>query len=450
MDKVLPESWVNLPFTSVFDINGGTQPPKSEFIDEPKDGYVRLLQIRDFGLKPVPTYIPDKPNLRKCRKDDILIARYGASIGRIVTDQEGAYNVALAKVKIPYPIDKTYVRRILESHIFQDPILAIQRTAQNGFNKKDLNSINIPLLPLPEQKRIVAKLDKLFEQLEIIKASLEKIPVLLKNFRQQVLTQAVTGKLTEEWRKGKELHAPVLLNDGNEVEFEIVKYFNLHPSWIKSALGNCAQISRGKFTARPRNDPRYFSGKYPFMQIGDLPREGGIANSFSKTLNEEGKKISKSFPKDTVVIAIVGATIGITGILSKKMFFPDSLIGINSSSTLTNRYIEFHLRICKYGLREISYAGGGQPNIKIPTIKNLEIALPSFEEQMEIVNRVENLFVKSDAIEDLYKSLKAKIDKLPQSILHKAFKGELVPQLESDGDARDLLEEIRKLKTKIN
>ena len=205
MEKQLPKNWIYISFTEVFDINGGTQPPKSVFIDEPKEGYIRLLQIRDFGNKPVPTYIPDTGKLMICKKDDILIARYGASIGRIVTGMEGSYNVALAKVSIPESINKNFVKWLLKSNIFQEPILSIQRTAQNGFNKTDLASIYIPLPPLAEQNRIAAKLDALFAQLETIKNSMAKVPLLLKDFRQQVLTQAVTGKLTEEWRKGKEL-----------------------------------------------------------------------------------------------------------------------------------------------------------------------------------------------------------------------------------------------------
>jgi len=71
------------PFTDLFEIEGGTQPPKSQFLYEPKEGYIRLLQIRDFGENPVPTYIPITRNLKRCKKDEILIGRYGASVGRM-------------------------------------------------------------------------------------------------------------------------------------------------------------------------------------------------------------------------------------------------------------------------------------------------------------------------------------------------------------------------------
>ena len=79
----------------VFDLQGGTQPPKSSFKYEPQPGYIQLLQIRDFGERSVPTYVPNLDTLKKCNEQDILIARYGASLGRILTGFSGAYNVAL-------------------------------------------------------------------------------------------------------------------------------------------------------------------------------------------------------------------------------------------------------------------------------------------------------------------------------------------------------------------
>lgn len=106
----LPSGWINLKFTDILDVQGGTQPPKSEFISEKQDGYIRLLQIRDFGKKPVPTFIPESKKLKKCSKQDLLIGRYGASLGRICTGQEGAYNVALAKVIYPKEIFLSYIR----------------------------------------------------------------------------------------------------------------------------------------------------------------------------------------------------------------------------------------------------------------------------------------------------------------------------------------------------
>ena len=86
------------------------------------------------------------------------------------------------------------------------------------------------------------------------------------------------------------------------------------------------------------------------------------------------------------------------------------------------------------------------PKINQKGLSKIPVLVPPKKEQTEIVKRVENLFAKADAIEAQYTKLKEKIDSLPQAILAKAFKGELVPQLPTDGDAKDLLAEIQKLK----
>src|SRR6516164_1853022 len=91
----LPSNWRVLNFGKFCDIEGGNQPPKSQFISEPKKGYVRLLQIRDLGERPVPTFIPIGSTSRFCKEGEILIGRYGASVGKIFWAQDGAYNVAL-------------------------------------------------------------------------------------------------------------------------------------------------------------------------------------------------------------------------------------------------------------------------------------------------------------------------------------------------------------------
>jgi len=158
----LPPSWRFLNFGHYCDLQGGSQPPKSTFVTKPQEGYVRLLQIRDLGDKPVPVFIPADSTKRFCREGEILIARYGASVGKIFWAQDGAYNVALAKFL--WPSDSfiaEFVFLLLKSTVFQAHLEGASRSAQAGFNKKDLASINFPLPPLAEQHRIVAKVDEL-------------------------------------------------------------------------------------------------------------------------------------------------------------------------------------------------------------------------------------------------------------------------------------------------
>ncbi len=151
-------------FLDICDIQGGTQPPKSEWLKSPAEGYVRMLQIRDFTQpkKENIEYVKDKPTLKKCTEKDILIGRYGASLGKILTGLSGAYNVAMAKVIFDNDkIDSSYLYNFLNGDPFQRFINKVGgRAAQAGFNKQDLERLQLPLPPLPEQRRIADILDK--------------------------------------------------------------------------------------------------------------------------------------------------------------------------------------------------------------------------------------------------------------------------------------------------
>lgn len=452
MEKQLPKNWVETELGNYAMLKNGYAFKSNDFQTEGLP-VVKISNIKDFKIEIENSICVDESKLKPdfiIAKGDILIAMSGATTGKYGVFEQDVIALQNQRVGNLKPIVESLSNRRFLLYLLGSLKEEIEEkaygAAQPNISPKLIESINIFLPPLTEQNRIVDKLDRLFAQLETIKTSMANIPLLLKDFRQQVLTQAVTGKLTEEWRKGTKLGAVKLITKIHPIEYSILDFSKVPSNWTITALGNFAICSRGKFTPRPRNDPKYFDGIYPFMQIGDLPREGGLTSSYSKTLNELGKKVSKSFEKDTVVIAIVGATIGNTGILNEKMYFPDSLIGIDSSNEKSNIYIEYFLRVCKYSLREISYSSGGQPNINTQVIKNLGIAIAPFEEQQEIVSRVESLFAKADAIEQQYKTLKACIDNVPQAILHKAFKGELTEQLDSDGDAKELLEEIKALK----
>lgn len=148
-------------FIEVCDIQGGTQPPKDEFVYEKKDGYIRLLQIQDFKREDKTVYIKDRHTLKKCNDDDILIGRYGASIGKILSGLSGAYNVALVKA-IPdlKKINKRFLWHFLNSVAFQEFIKNVStRAAQAGFNKDDLAKLKIYLPSLNEQVKIASVLD---------------------------------------------------------------------------------------------------------------------------------------------------------------------------------------------------------------------------------------------------------------------------------------------------
>ena len=200
-EQQLPEGWKIERLGDVIDIQGGSQPPKSEFIYEPMEGYIQLLQIRDFGENGIPTFVPQNRVTKFCDKDDILIARYGASLGRIVTGLAGAYNVALAKTIFDKNLlIKRFVYYLLQTQIFQAPLKMISRSAQNGFAKHEIAHIEIPIPPLETQQAIVNKIESLFDEIDEGIGRLKTAAQQIQQYRQSLLKNAFNGELTKEWR----------------------------------------------------------------------------------------------------------------------------------------------------------------------------------------------------------------------------------------------------------
>jgi type I restriction enzyme S subunit len=159
-----------MPLSEIADFEGGQQPPKSEFVFEKTSGYVRFVQIRDFKSDRNVTYIPNSSRNRMCKEFDVLIGRYGASVGQILTGLAGAYNVALMKV-LPNEkiVSRSYLFHYLQSESFQSLLANVaQRSAQAGFSKDDIANFPVPVPDLQEQDSIV-------NHLEVIGISIENL-----------------------------------------------------------------------------------------------------------------------------------------------------------------------------------------------------------------------------------------------------------------------------------
>ena len=172
--RKLPYNWSCISHNSIIELSGGSQPPKRKFISKPTKGYIRLFQIRDYGKNPLPVYIPNVDAVKQTHKGDILLARYGGSLGKVFIAENGAYNVAMTKVifKQPQLIDKMFAFFYYHSRVYQDKLKEISRTAQAGFNNGDFEDLYFPLPPLAEQKRIVRKIEDLFTLINIIEMEL--------------------------------------------------------------------------------------------------------------------------------------------------------------------------------------------------------------------------------------------------------------------------------------
>lgn len=197
----IPESWRWIRHNQLFEIVGGSQPPKSEFSDIQQENYVRLYQIRDYGKNPVPVYIEKSKVSKFSQKGDIILARYVGSLGKVFWAEDGAYNVALAKVCKNYKSNDLIYDKFLFMYyllgIYQLFVKSVSRSAQAGFNKDDLNALLFPLPPYNEQIKIIDKLEKFYpyiEQYELKYTELNKLNSVYKEeLKKSILQYAIQG-----------------------------------------------------------------------------------------------------------------------------------------------------------------------------------------------------------------------------------------------------------------
>jgi len=284
----LANSWRWEYFTDILDIQGGTQPPSQYFKDECLDGYVRLVQIRDFETDAHMTFIPAANTLKYCEKDDILIARYGAAVGRICSGLSGAYNVALAKVVKKDPsISTSYLRFLLKSDYFQQPLLASSgRSAQAGFNKGDLSVIALPIPPAPEQKAIAHILGILDDKIEL-------------NRKTNATLEAMAKALLKSWfvdfdpvrakAEGRSTGLPVEISDLFPDSFEDSELGEIPSGW---------RVRRLRDFIRPVKDRQgdRIIEEYSATVTGIEPRD----DRFKKNLSRSGDKNKVALEGDLV------------------------------------------------------------------------------------------------------------------------------------------------------
>lgn len=421
----LPQGWTLTTFGKLFDFKGGSQPPKSTFRDTAAPGYVRLLQIRDFESDAKAVFIKDHYKWPKCSAEDIMIGRYGASVGKILGGKAGAYNVALVRMIFDHDnLHPGWVKQLLRSAYFQNPLANISRSAQNGFNKSDLESIDIPLPPLPEQRRIVTRIDSLTSKSRRACDHLDHIPRLVEKYKQAILAAAFRGDLTREWR-------------GLASKYDI--------EWETHELGDIADIGTGATPKRGRTD-YYEGGTIAWVTSGTV-NEGIITHADEyitpAALNETN---CKTYPAGTLLMAMYGEgkTRGKVAILGIEAATNQALaaIQVRRRGPASPSFVLWYLRSQYLSLRDQA-AGGVQPNLNLGIIKRTSIDLPSSSEQDEIVRRIEAAFAWVNRLTADAASARKLVNNLDQAVLAKAFRGELVPQDPADEPASALLERIR-------
>lgn len=296
---------------------------------------------------------------------------------------------------------------------------------QSSLNQKKIKAFLLPLAPLAEQTRIAAKLDELLAQVDTLKARIDGIPALLKRFRQSVLAAAVSGRLSEDWR----------------VQHSLAE-------WRISTFGDEGAVSGGLTKNAKRSE---LTLEKPYLRVanvhanklslGDVTHIGLTDKEFEKTRLLAG---------DILIVEGNGSLehIGRAAIWNDEI--PDCshqnhLIRWRPIGGMQPRFALYQL-LSPQGrkqLIEVAKSTTGLHTLSISKVSALVLPAPEEDEQTEIVRRVEQLFAFADQLEARIGAAQTRIDRLTQSILAKAFRGELVPQDPNDEPASVMLERIK-------
>lgn len=391
------------------------QSPESKYYNSNGDGLPFFQGKADFGeLYPSIRVYCSQPT-KIAEKDDILLS---------VRAPVGPTNLAPCKVCIGRgltairPSEVLLTRYVLLFFRYFEAQLASKGTGTTfkAITQDVVKNLEIPIPPLPEQERIVARIEELFSQLDAGVETLKKTKAQLAVYRQAVLKEAFEGRLT--------IHVPVNLPLSWESSDETNTLPAIPEEWHYIALKYLGDLGRGKSKHRPRNDPKLFvDGKYPFIQTGDVKAATNCITSFTKQYGEFGLSQSKLWPKGTLCITIA-ANIAETAFLGIDACFPDSIVGFTPNESILAEYVRYFVESQKIRLWAFAPATA-QKNINLDTLENLIVPYCSIDEQRVVISEIESRLSVCDSIEQTVDTALQQAEAMRQSILKGAFEGEL-------------------------
>ncbi|ANA19708.1 restriction endonuclease subunit S [Salmonella enterica] len=430
-----PNSWILSSLPDIAGINMG-QSPSSSDVNEQGEGIVFFQGKAEFGkLYPTPRKYCTKPTKIASVGDILLSIRAPVGPTNIATEIT-AIGRGLAAISahcgLTDPKYLLYYFRCIE------PWLSTQGTGSTfkAISGQFIKELKAPLPSFAEQKIIAEKLDTLLAQVDSTKARLEQIPQILKRFRQSILASAVNGNLTEQWRKKNSLNID---------------------NWKKLTLGHIVKnIEAGKnlkCIETPPHDEQYGIIKISAVTWGEYDEDE------SKTLPDDSLFVeSRRIATGDFLISrantleLLGNPV-IVKKVTKNLMLSDKVLRLVMADN-DKPWVNIFLRSC-YGRREIEFRSTGNQlsmrNIGQKALLEIPMPKPSIEERHEIVRRVEQLFAWADTIEKQVNNALARVNNLTQSILAKAFRGELTAQwraenpdlISGENSAAALLEKIK-------
>lgn len=408
----IPETWRWVRLGTIGYTNIGlTYRPK----DQTMDGVIVLrssnIQNGKMVYEDIVKVNMEIPDNKMCKVGDILIcARNGSKrlVGKsAIVDKAGmSFGAFMAIFR---SVCNQYIIHVINSAYFRNSLLGDTGTTTiNQITQDMLKNSLVPLPPLAEQKRIVAKIEELLPLIDRYAVAYEKLEQFNAKFpedmKESVLQYAIQGKLVEQRAgegTGAELYKQMQAEKQRLIKEKKIKKektlveitddeipFDIPETWIWIRVGDVG--SWGSGATPPRTNPAYYGGSIPWLKTGDL--NDGFIKEVPEFITELAleKTSVRLNPVGSVLMAMYGATIGKLGILEIPVTTNQACCACIPYAGMYNKYLFYYLmsmRQTYIGMAE----GGAQPNISKEKIVNSILPLPPLEEQHRIVAKLEEI-----------------------------------------------------------
>ena len=363
----------------------------------------------------------------------LLVAMYG-SIGKLgITGMECCTNQAIAFAKELRGVTTKYVFYYLA--LMKSKLISMGKGGtQKNISQTVLKSLDIVVPPLPDQERIVSRIEELFSQLEASVAELKTAKELLKVYRQAVLKEAFEGHYSREWRKNHPKYSPQsdldsikfaepIFKDTSGDENEIC--LSLPETWVKVRLGEVFEVEVGATPSRQKAE--YWNGEIPWVSSGEVHFD--TISQTNEFITQEGLKHASTNiqPVGTVMLAMIGEgkTRGQAALLNVEAAHNQNAAAILVSKTSCEpKYVYYFLMLNYENTRRVG-SGNNQKALNKERVRALRFPFTSFEEQSLIVQEIESRLSVCDSIQKTVDTVLQQAEALRQSILKEAFEGGL-------------------------
>ena len=455
----LPKGWVWTQVENIAEFIRGVSYRKNESSKTPKTDYIPILRANNINAQ---LNYEDLVYVQRERvKDeqfvkalDIVIAMSSGSkhlVGKAAQahrDFEGGFGTFCGLVRVFPQVDRKFIGLFFQSPGYRNGISHLSIGINiNNLRRENVELMRIPLPPLPEQRRIVAKLEVLFTQLDAAVDSLKQAQIQLQRYRQSILKAAFEGELTREWREGcsGELE-PMSVSEVSNLDNLPV----LPDGWVWTKVKEISEFIRGVSYRKNQSSKTPKDNYVPILR----------ANNINSQLNYEDlvyvqreKVKDEQFVKALdIVIAMSSGSKHLVGKAAQAHQDFEGGFGtfcglVRVSGEVNQKFVGlfFQSPIYRNEISQLSM-GININNLRRENIETMLIPLPLFTEQEQIVSELERHLSIADEVEVTIGAELTRAERLRQSILKQAFSGKLVPQDPNDEPASVLLEKIQEEK----